>query len=92
MFKLVKGFVNFHTVVTIAQLTIIILSLCVSTLGIVIEHPFVIYFWYLSLFAMAMMLLTSFLIGLVLLSTRYFMLQPLAEGQRWFTRPNSIQV
>jgi hypothetical protein len=78
----VKGFVKFYTVVTIIQLTVVILSLCVSTLGVVIKHPFVTYFWYLGLFGIGMMLATSFLIGIVLLLTRFFSTAALKGGPK----------
>lgn len=80
-----KGFVKFYTVVITVQFTIIILSLCISALGIVIKHPFIVYFWYLSLIAIAIMLATSFVIGIALLLTRVFFLQASKEGMRWFS-------
>jgi hypothetical protein len=87
-----KGFVKIYTVVTTIQLTVIILSLCVSTLGIVLKHPFIIYFWYLSLSGIAMMMATSFLIGVALLLTRLFAPHSSRERQGWFSRPKGIHV
>jgi hypothetical protein len=74
-----KGFVKLYSVITIIHLTIIIFSLCVSTLGIVIKHPFIIYFWYLGLCGIAMMVVTSLLIGVAFMCVRIFV--PLSSMQ-----------
>jgi hypothetical protein len=85
-----KGFIKLYTVITIIQLTIVILSLCVSTLGIVIKHPFIIYFWYLSLCGIAMMMATSFLIGVALIYTRIFVPQSSRQEQGLFLPSKGI--
>jgi hypothetical protein len=80
-----------HTAVTTIQVIIIILSLCVSTMGIVIEHPIITYFWYLSLIGIATMLATSLIIGLVYLYVQLFIPLSTRGGQRWFSRAKGIQ-
>lgn len=85
-----KEFVKLYTVITIIQLTIIILSLGISTLGIVIKHPFIIYFWYMSLCSIAMIMVTSFLIGVALMYTRIFVSQPSRQEQGLFLPSKGI--
>ncbi len=87
-----KGFMKFHKVVTIIQLLIISLSLCIASLGLMIEHPFITYFWYLALLGIAMMMTTSFLIGVCLVMSRVFMPHASKHGKRWFSRSNRIRV
>jgi hypothetical protein len=85
-----KGFVKLYTVITIIQLTIILLSLCVSTLGIVIKHHIIVYFWYLSLCGIAMMIVTSFFIGVALLYTRIFVPRSSRQEQGLFLPSKGI--
>jgi hypothetical protein len=85
-----NGFLKYHTAVTKVQFGLIMLSLCISSLGAVIKHPFLAYFWYLSLFFIAMMLATSVIVALTFVMARIFN-PDYARNQRWFTGPNSIR-
>jgi predicted anti-sigma-YlaC factor YlaD len=85
-----KGLVKYHTTVTTVQFGLITLSLCISSLGAVIKHPSLVYFWYLGLFFIGMMLATSLLVAVILMLTRIFKPQ-YARSQKWFTGPNSIR-
>jgi hypothetical protein len=85
-----KGFVKYHTAVTTVQLGLLTLSLCVASLGVVFEHPYLIYFWYLSLLCIAMILATSLLIAVALFLIRIF--KPVyVQNYRWLSAPNSIR-
>jgi hypothetical protein len=61
---------EFHETITASQLTITIVTLCIASLGAVIDHPYLINFWYLALCNIAMNLMISVLIGIVLLFNR----------------------
>lgn len=82
--------VKYHTVVTTVQLGIILLSLCITSLGIVIKHPYLIYFWYLGLFCMVTLLVTSILVAVALVLARVFKSAP-RLNQRWLSVPKSIR-
>jgi hypothetical protein len=65
-------FKKLHTFITASQLIITIMSLCLSSLGAVTDHPFLINFWYLGLCGIAMILMTSVLIAIALFFNRLF--------------------
>jgi lysylphosphatidylglycerol synthetase-like protein (DUF2156 family) len=65
-------FKEFHKIITAGQLIITLVSLCLSSLGAVMDHPYLINFWYVALFNIAMILVTSVMIGIALLFNRLF--------------------
>jgi len=80
-----------YTTVSAIQVSITFFSLFVSSLGVVIKHPFLAYFWYLALGGMATILATSFVIGILVVINRIFHQDPSPGGSRgshgWFPRP-----
>jgi lysylphosphatidylglycerol synthetase-like protein (DUF2156 family) len=85
-----KGLVKYHSAVTAIQLGFVVLSLCISSLGIIIKHPYVTNFWYLGLFGIVMMLATSLVVAVVLVLARIFKPDP-TWNQRWLSAPKSIR-
>jgi lysylphosphatidylglycerol synthetase-like protein (DUF2156 family) len=84
------GIVKYHTTVTTVQLVLIILSLCVSSLGVLINHPYLIYSWYLGLFCIAMMLATSMIIAVTLVLNHIFKSDS-RQSQRGLSAPKRIE-
>lgn len=91
-----KKCTDVYTTITIVHSSIILGGLSVSSLGIFFEHPYLAYFWYLALIGIAMMILTSIVLGIMLLLCR--MMQPspshgdATKGNDLFTRPKSVRV
>jgi hypothetical protein len=82
-----KGFYKIHTTIITIQVCITFVSLVLSSLSIFIRDPFMVYFWYLSLFSIVMMMATSFLLGLVIVFARIFFAKSSRGDRRWFSRP-----
>jgi len=61
----------YSTVIAI-QLSITLSSLSVSSLGGVIKHPYLAYFWYLALIGIALIMATTLLAGLLLALSHAF--------------------
>jgi hypothetical protein len=61
------GITKWHKSATLFQVTVIIASLVVSSLGAVIEHPVTTYAWYLAMAAVASVFLTSLVMAGILL-------------------------
>jgi CBS domain containing-hemolysin-like protein len=90
-----KNIGKIHKTITLTQILITLISLSVSSLGIVIQHPILVYFWNLSLVSIASILATSFMIGVALLIIRIVNPRSSRGGPRgrdgWISRPKSIQ-
>jgi hypothetical protein len=84
-----------YTTITLTQIGITFVSLCISSLGIVAHYPILAYFWYLALVSIASSLLTSFMIGIALLINRIVNPRSLRRGPRdrdgWISRPKNIR-
>ena len=65
-----KHISKLYTTITLIQISVTFTALSVSSLGVVIEHASLIYFWYLALGGITMILATSFVIGIALAFTR----------------------
>lgn len=80
-----------YTTVSAIQVSITFFSLFLSSLGAVIKHPFMAFFWYLALGGIATILATSFVIGILVVITRIFHHDPSRDGSRgshgWLPRP-----
>jgi lysylphosphatidylglycerol synthetase-like protein (DUF2156 family) len=85
-----KGLVKYHSVFTAVMLGLIMVALIISSLGIVIKHPYVIYFWYMGLFGIAMVLTTSMLVAVALVLSRIFKPRAIWD-ERWLSMPKSIR-
>jgi hypothetical protein len=85
-------FAKFHKIITASQVTIATISLCLSSLGIVIKHPFLIYFWYLALSSIAMILATSFLIAVFLVLNRLLFPRSARRGHELFSQAKGARV
>jgi lysylphosphatidylglycerol synthetase-like protein (DUF2156 family) len=85
-----KGLVKYHSVFTTVMLGLIMLSLIISSLGVVLKHPYIIYFWYLGLFGIAMILTTSIFVAIALVLTRAFKPRSVWD-ERWLSMPKSIR-
>jgi hypothetical protein len=59
-----------HKIITFTQALTAIVSLSLASLWVVIEHPFLIYMWYLGLSSIASMIVVSFAIGISLMINR----------------------
>jgi hypothetical protein len=85
-----------HKSITLIQVFIILVSFMVSSLGIMIDHPFLVYAWYLSLAGIATVILTSCLMGIAFGFARFsraFLLPKKAKGgYGWFTYPDCPQI
>jgi hypothetical protein len=90
-----KDIRNIHTAITCAQISVTLVSLSVSSLGVVIQHPILVFFWYMALSAIASILATSFVIGVALLLNRIIHPRSSRGGPRgrhsWPSRPRSAQ-
>jgi hypothetical protein len=85
-----------HKYVTLFQVSIVLVLFMVSSLGIVSDHPILIYAWYLSLAGMGMVVLTSCLMGIVLgyvrFSRAFFSHKKIKGRYGWFTYPKCAQI
>jgi hypothetical protein len=90
-----KDIKEIHTTISITQVSIMTVSLSISSFGIVIQHPAIVYFWFLALVAIASMLATSFMIGIAYVISRLFLQASSRRGGKgghgWFSRPGSVQ-
>lgn len=59
-----------YTTLTYIQVYITFASLSVSSLGVVIKHTSLVYFWYLALCGIVMIMTTSFVMAIMLLLDR----------------------
>jgi len=67
----VNNLSKIYTNLTVILVSIILSSLSVSSLAVVLEHAYLVYFWYLALGGVAMMVAISFMIGVSLLLGRF---------------------
>jgi hypothetical protein len=90
------AFNKFYTSLIYIQVSFILVFLGCSSLGVMIKHPFLVYFWYLALWGIAFMMATSTIIGITLVSSRIRGRQSVNErlkrGHGWLSNPKGVQV
>jgi hypothetical protein len=87
---------DIFTTVIKFQCAAIFSALTISSLGGVFDQPHLAYFWYLALAFMAMMLFTSFIMGMVLILSRLLQKHSsrvTSKSRRYlFSRPKSVRI
>lgn len=90
-----KKISHIYTTILTIELSITLSSLSVSSLGGVINHPYLAYFWYLALIGIAMILITSLLVGTILALSHLVLRQSSRDSQGedhgWVSRPKSAR-
>jgi uncharacterized membrane protein len=90
-----KEISKIYTAITIVQISFTLAALSIASLGVVIKHPFLVYFWYMTLGGILAILTTSLVMAVALVITRIFQQHPSSGGSAgkngWFSRPKSAQ-
>ena len=90
-----KGIQKIYTTVTFTQLSVTFFALSISSLGMVIEHPLMTYFWYLALSGIATIPVTYLAMGFALAISRSIHRLSSCHGsklgQDWLSRPKGLQ-
>ncbi|MEJ2611232.1 MAG: hypothetical protein P8179_14410 [Candidatus Thiodiazotropha sp.] len=63
---------NVYRIITVVESLIIMSSLAISSLGVVFDYAYLVYFWYLALGGILMMMTTTITLGVTFLLCRLF--------------------
>ena len=84
-----------YTTILVIQASITLCSLAVASLGGVINHPYLAYFWYLGLIGIALTITTSLVVGTILALSQLLLRHSSRNGQKenqaWISRPKSAR-